>query len=220
MFDDWVIKCFVNKPIPSNTFVVYDRNTKYGLVVDPGTEDCDELLRFCFIEGIILEYIILTHEHLDHVWGTNRIKNTFGAKIVCSELCANKIAKPQNIYNLLYYNTDTMFCVPEVDVLLEEIDYKLKWNQLQLFFFKTLGHSDCSVCFSINNSLFTGDTVMKGYKPYIKSRHGGTISDFRKSINLIFDSFSQSDTIVYPGHGDMFVLKEVYDQYQDFFANK
>lgn len=210
------IEKIINKPVPSNTYIIYDTEVDKCLVVDPGTEDCSELLKFVSDKNIQPEFIILTHEHFDHVWGCNTLRDKFGTKIICSKICAEKIGIPQNYFNLLYNNKNEVFRIDHTDIIIEEINYEFDWNGLSFSFINTSGHSSSSICCALNDCLFTGDTIMKGYKPFIKQRHEGSIEELKTSLNFIFNSFRSQEIKVYPGHGECFLLNEVRSQYEEY----
>lgn len=205
---------FINHPVPSNTYVFYDE-TKGNecIIVDPGSKDSSDLVKFLESSDLYPKYIILTHEHFDHVWGTNTIKEKFGSHVVCSKVCAEKIGKPLKYFNLVYYNDDAIFQIKDVDIIIDNFDYQLSWNGLSIKFLYTPGHSSSSMCIFFDGILFSGDTLIRGEKPVIKKRYEGSLAEFKKSIRLIFYTF-KPDTVVYSGHGDKFNLEEVKDQYK------
>jgi len=67
------------------------------------------------------------------------------------------------------------------------------------------GHSLGSICLELEGRLFTGDTIMQS-KPYINKRNGSKVLFF-ESVKMINDSYPK-DTLVYPGHGEIFLLKD------------
>ena len=74
------------------------------------------------------------------------------------------------------------------------------------------------MCISVDNILFTGDTIMFGYKPLLLKRHNASFEDFKKSVEQLFNAFSR-DTLVFPGHGSIFKLHEVKDYYISYITN-
>ena len=77
---------FVNFPIASNCFVVCDRSFGNScIVVDPGSNNNANLDVFFSSKRIIPQHIILTHEHFDHCWGVNSLKDKYAdIKLVAS----------------------------------------------------------------------------------------------------------------------------------------
>lgn len=59
-----------------NTYLVIDENTKKGFIVDPGGFD-KKLCSVVEQSGISLEYIILTHGHVDHIGGVEDYRKKF-----------------------------------------------------------------------------------------------------------------------------------------------
>lgn len=93
------IKTFVNNPLPSNCFLII--KDEHVIVVDPGSKDCSELITYIKSKKFIVDYIILTHDHFDHVWGADKLRGEFDAPIVCSGICKNKLSTPRIIS--IYY---------------------------------------------------------------------------------------------------------------------
>jgi hydroxyacylglutathione hydrolase len=201
------VERFVNELMSSNCFVVSVPDSDRCIVIDPGTENCIELTAYLDANGLTPDYIILTHEHTDHTWGCNTLIDRYDAKVLCSEACKKALPKEGRNYFLFYYDDlNYVYSVKRVDHVLEELQYALSWNGLSLRFLETPGHSDGSVCLSIGNALFTGDTIMQ-CKPYVHKKRG-SMEKYKASVELILNSFDRDVTTVYPGHGAIFILKE------------
>lgn len=201
------VERFVNELMSSNCFVVSVADSTRCIVIDPGTENCIELSTYLDAYGLTPDYLILTHEHTDHTWGCNTLIDRYDAKVVCSEACKLALPKEGRNYFLFYYDDlNYTYAVKRVDNMLEELNYMLSWNGLTLKFIATPGHSDGSVCLSIGNALFTGDTIMQ-YKPYVHKKWG-SMEQFKASVELIMSSFDAKLTTVYPGHGETFILSD------------
>lgn len=156
--------------------------------------------------AIFPEYIILTHEHTDHTWGCNTLLDKYNSKIVCSRFCRDALPKEGRAYFQFYYDDSNYeYAVKKVDILIEDINCVLKWNEYDIYFIPTPGHSDGSVCFSIDDNLFTGDTLMQ-YKPFIPKKKGSS-EKLQDSIESILNKYPLT-TVVYPGHGDSFLLSK------------
>ena len=95
--------------------------------------------------------------------------------------------------------------LPLPNIIIDENIHKFLWNNIEIQIIKTPGHSPCSVCIGINNGiLFTGDSLLKNYKPVTKLPDSDK-SQYINSIKQIINRFSP-DTIIYPGHGESFIL--------------
>ena len=68
-------------PFQQNCTVLFDDETKRGVVVDPGG-DVDVICSVVEENGITLEAIWLTHGHLDHAGGAKELKERLGLEII------------------------------------------------------------------------------------------------------------------------------------------
>lgn len=201
-----LVKKIVNRPVPSNSYVLYRGSTSSCVVVDPGTMDCQELILFMNKSRLNPEYIVLTHEHFDHIWGVNKLKETFGCQTVCSKICSGNISDKKK--NLSVFYDQVGFRTSAADVILEDIGYSLAWNDTELKFFDTKGHTDGSVCMRVDGKLFTGDSIIKNNKTVVKLP-GGSKEKLRKSLESLLPQFDHQNIGVYSGHGEDFLLSEV-----------
>ncbi|MEX6505733.1 MBL fold metallo-hydrolase [Jiella sp. M17.18] len=64
-----------------NCCILYDREAKRGVVVDPGG-DVDRIMAAIDRAGVTIEAIWLTHGHLDHAGGAMELKSRLGVDIV------------------------------------------------------------------------------------------------------------------------------------------
>ena len=156
----------------------------------------------------MLDYIILTHEHTDHNWGVNSLREHFpDCKLVCSEQCNKYVKKTNRAYFLLYYDDpDYRYEIAPADILICNQEDAISWNGHDIQFILTPGHSYGSMCIDIDGMLFTGDTIMP-FKPYFNGRDSNQ-EDWKVSIEIINATYSE-DSVIYPGHGDSFKLKEL-----------
>jgi hydroxyacylglutathione hydrolase len=77
------IKTFTFNPFYENTFVVYD-DSKKAAIIDPGCYDLHEqkeLIDFISNEGLIVDKLVNTHAHIDHVLGNAFVKRQFGVEL-------------------------------------------------------------------------------------------------------------------------------------------
>lgn len=186
------------------------------MVIDPGSKEQSNVRDYIHAYSLALDYIILTHEHFDHCWGVNSLLEEFPAKTVATKLCAEWVQTPMNYFNQLYYNSDEMYSIKQIDILVDDINGKLMWGDVPVVFVKTPGHTDKGMCIEIGDCLFTGDTLLLRTKPFLKKRYGSSKSELEKSINYIYRSFP-GDTKVFPGHGDSFFLKDALSFYVEYF---
>lgn len=201
------VQRFVNQLMSSNCFVVYDDETDRALIVDPGSEKSEREIAFIEENRLHPDYIILTHEHTDHNWGVNSLKDKYPPiKLVCSELC-DKLVKKTNRIFFSFYNDDPdyIYTIAPADVIIRSDEDVLLWNGKTIHFVITPGHSKASMCIDIGGKLFTGDTIMP-YPRYLNKKDGNEF-DWVKSINNILLKYS-ARTEIFPGHGDDMLLMD------------
>lgn len=209
---------FVNEPVPSNTYILVNNEKSECVVVDPGSKNPTDIISFICGRKLALKYVILSHEHFDHCWGVNCLQEKFSPVVVTTKSCAEWLSVPMNYFNKLYYNSEESYSV-KIDICVENIGWELKWNNVLITFQPAKGHTDKGMCVFIGNSVFTGDTLLLNTCPFIKKRYGGDIYDLYHTIKNIFDDFS-GNTVVYPGHGIPFLLKQAKPFYYNYFKQR
>lgn len=68
-------------PFQQNCTVLFDTDTKEGVVVDPGG-DVEVILQVLEENGIDVKAIWLTHGHIDHAGGAHELREALGVKVV------------------------------------------------------------------------------------------------------------------------------------------
>lgn len=137
------------------------------LVVDPG--DAGPVIDY--LKGRNLDYIILTHKHMDHVGGVDELKIKYGPKVYGP----NETSE---------YNDVTLRDGDVFDLLGE--DFKV---------ISTGGHTEDHISYLVDGNLFCGDALFLAgcgrvfTKDYKKAYEG-----LKKLKNLA------DDTVVYPAH--------------------
>lgn len=216
LYNKLEVVSFLNKPVASNTYLVVDTQSNACIVIDPGSKDENDLICYIKDNNYKLDYIVLTHEHFDHCWGVNNLLKYFNALVVASKECANWVTTPMNYFNQLYYDSSEYYSVAKVDIFVEDVNMSLFWNNIKISFIDAKGHTNKSICIYINDWLFTGDTMIYDTNPVLKKRYGASIKDLFCTISNIF-KFFDSNTVVYPGHGQSFILKNAYSFYKSYF---
>jgi hydroxyacylglutathione hydrolase len=92
------VKSFVFSPLYENTYVLYDE-TQEAVVVDPGCltqSEKEELKTFIDEQKLLVKAVLLTHAHLDHVFGVAYVKRIFGVKAHMHRLEIPILAEVEN----------------------------------------------------------------------------------------------------------------------------
>lgn len=198
------IQPLINTPVPSNCFVLYDKMLGDNcIIVDPGGKTVNEIIRFLERESLNPEYIILTHEHFDHCWGVNELVERYGIPIVCSAVCAECIKYEKRNCSVFYDNKER-FVITSDTISVETLNYVLPFGDTEIHFFETPGHTNASICFTIGQSLFTGDTLIKDLRTVTKLPTG-SVEKLQETKKLL-QNMQGKGYMVYPGHGVIFEL--------------
>jgi len=171
----------INRPHPSNGYFLILRDAKVGAFVDPAGQPSSIIERFKEA-NIQLQYILLTHKHLDHTDAFAQVQKVFPtARPVIHELDAPEAG----------VNTHDAIAIRDGD--------RLPFGDSEIAMGYTPGHTDGSSCFIYKGSIFTGDTLFAGSIGRSFGPHFG-YDELRNSIRTKILSLPE-DTVVLPGHG-------------------
>ena len=180
--------------------------TAEAVVIDPGNPILDPVLtRLANQKVDKVPYVILTHEHFDHIAGTEQLRKRFGSKLVCSQACATAIRNPKGNMSF-YHDGQGMACGP-ADWICERHGLELQWAAGLIRLVPTPGHSPGGICVAIGDYLFTGDTLL-GNQRTPTHLPGGDKCALKESLAQLFREFAP-ETVVYPGHGAPFRLGDI-----------
>ena len=212
---------FESEYLGTNMYLTFSDDE--ALIVDPHfDETADNLLRERNVKKIT---VFLTHEHPDHTSGLPWLKNNFDTEIICQKQCSDSIAVERN--NRPYLITFVLAQKDEENGthLLEKFeseyrsfsavadtifndDFSYDWHGIRFYFRHTPGHSKGGCCITVNDeAVFTGDCLIFD-TPVITRFPGGDQKEYELSTKPYLDSFPD-ETIVFPGHGKTFKMKEV-----------
>lgn len=189
----------INNPIDSNCFVVYHAGDRSCIIIDPGSENDATLIAFLEKESLIPKYILLTHEHFDHILGVNTLKEKYDPIVVCSESCAKSIKDPKK--NLSVFYNQKEYKVNSVDIILHNKNETFNFNGINIRFYETPGHSEGSIVIEILNHLFVGDLLIRNSKTVTKLP-GGNKSSLITSVQLVEQLSKNNSKVIHSGHGE------------------
>lgn len=179
-----------------NTYLVIDENTKKGFIVDPGGFD-KKLCSVVEQSGISLEYIILTHGHVDHIGGVEDYRKKFPQiKVIAAKAELEMLKNPDfNMSNMMGMSPVSL--VPDITVVEGDC---ISVGDIDIRFVMTPGHSPGGMCIIIDKEkvVFSGDTLFA--QSIGRTDFPGC--SFEKLINSIKERLFvlDDDTVVYPGH--------------------
>lgn len=193
------IKKFTFNGFQENTFVLYDE-TKEAILIDPGNNsevEDEELVDFLESNNLDLKKVVLTHAHLDHVFGLSFIESKYHLKALLhpgEETVLEQAINVAKMYGVPFRGQ------PKAGGFLTENDQLTFGNQTFEILF-TPGHSPASICFyhEVEKIVIGGDVL------FLQSigRTDLPGGDFDTLINSIKTQLFTlpDDVTVYPGHG-------------------
>ncbi len=175
-------------------FLVNDKNQ--AVVIDSG-ENYKKIKQVSEKFGFEVKAVLLTHAHFDHSGNAKKLQDD-GAKIYISKIDAKKLLNDDN----LSVDFGRKFEYLTADYTFEDGDV-LNVCDITIKVIATPGHTDGSVCFMVENSLFTGDTLFFGSVGRTDFKSGNR-EEMVKSIKKLFNL--EGDYTVYPGHDEFTTL--------------
>lgn len=181
-------------PLSVNCFIVACSKTNKAAVVDPGDE-ADQIMDRLSKGDYTLEYILLTHGHVDHVAGVDALKRHTDATVLMNKddlfLFDNLQAQA-----MMFGLPDPGH--PQIDRFLNAGD-TLPLGEENIAVMTTPGHSPGSVTYMIEGNLFVGDLIFAGSIGRT-DLPGGNYETLIHSVNE--NIFTKPDEmIIHPGHG-------------------
>ncbi len=183
-------------PLQCNCSILGDEESREAIVVDPG----DEIARIVEIldrHHLTVKQILITHAHIDHIAGAQRLKRLTGAPILYNE---NDLP----LVRMMDVQAGWLgMATPEVlppDDLLQD-GKRIAITNLTGSILHTPGHTQGSVCLYVpdHSLLIAGDTLFAGSIGRTDLPGGDT----RQILRSIHDRLLAlpDEVVVVPGHG-------------------
>ena len=177
----------------ANCYILKDEESGEALVVDPGCYN-KRLEAMLKNEGITsLRYILLTHGHFDHISGVGDLQNSFGGKVVIrleDAPCLHN--RDESLASKFHFSQNEA----KADIVLDGGE-ELPFGKYKIKVLYTPGHTKGSVCYTVDDIMFSGDTLFKdtvGRTDF----PGGSYDEMMDSMKKL--AAHESDFTVYPGH--------------------
>ena len=179
----------------SNCYILSDNGE--AVVIDPSAPAIS-IMRALSKGGLTLKAILLTHGHFDHMLGLSQLRaanpdvpvmiHANDAELLIDgekNASAPLLGKPAE-----FAAADKLFIAGDT----------LRIGRKTITVIHTPGHTRGSVCYRVDNLLFTGDTIMEnGYGRY--DLYSGDGEKLRTTL-LRLKVFSEKENcVIYPGHG-------------------
>jgi len=183
-----------------NCSILGDEASRTAIVVDPG-DNIEQILSILEHHHLRVEYIVITHAHVDHIGGAKKLKDLTGAPVYLNE-------SDLEIYGMIGEQARWIGIPPpektSIDVLLRDGDV-IECGKITATVMHTPGHTQGSVCLSIpdgaQHKLLAGDTLFRDSIGRT-DLPGGNYPQIIRSIHEKLLPLDDA-TIVVPGHGPL-----------------
>lgn len=181
----------------ANSFIAAENNE--CIIIDMNTN----VLPYITDNKLNPKYLFLTHEHFDHIKGTAELKNRYNdMQIISSKITSDLIINSKG--NMSFFLNGAGFEECAADIFIEDIN-TFQFNNHLITTYYTPGHTTGGIIIHIDNTLFTGDTVLNIKTP--TTLPNSSKKQLRESIEFIDKNFDDN-TLFYQGHGAPFLKKD------------
>lgn len=186
----------------ANCYLYACMESKRAAIIDPGAEG-KRIYRWVLEKGLKVDYILLTHGHVDHIGAVDELRELLGdVSVGIHEGDAEMLTNGRQ--NLSSYMGS--------ELVLKKADFHLQDGQELtigkqiLKVIATPGHSPGGVCFLSSEGLFSGDTLFAGSIGRTDFPGGSLeqLLDGAKKKLLVLPE----NTRVFPGHGEATTIGE------------
>lgn len=198
---------FTGEVFDAASYVIVENND--ALIFDAA--DSNEMIDYLNSLNVKNIMLFLTHEHFDHIFLVDKLRNLFNCNVISSYECSCRIQSSKSnlssIADVLISMNDhsggsafiTGFSVSAADETFES-KCTFEWHKHIIESHCLCGHSLGSACYILDKSiLFSGDELLS--IPVITRLPGGNTKKFRKDDMMVFERIKNNISRVFPGHG-------------------
>jgi hydroxyacylglutathione hydrolase len=197
------VEKIINKPVDSNTYILSGIECKDCLIIDPGDPDISKLINYFSVINKTPVAILLTHEHFDHIYGVNELLKLYPEiKIYGSLKTIERIQNKRKNLSLYYDQVGYEILNANFKIIIDDC---ITISAFNIKILKTIGHTDSSLSYLLEEKLFTGDFLINKTTTVTKLPSGNRLDfscSFEKFKKIIYKS------VIYPGHGEIFNFDE------------
>ena len=188
-----IVTHFFDQDTNTFSYVVSDPVTRSCAIIDCvwnldyasgslSSESADNIIDYIESQNLVLEWIIETHVHADHVSAAFYIKGVLGGKIAISE----NISKVQETFTKMFYEGSDFACDgSQFDHLFSDGEHYLI-GSLEAQAIATPGHTPACMTHLIGDAGFVGDTLFMPEAGTARADFpGGSASSLYQSIQKI-----------------------------------
>jgi len=180
----------------ANCYLYACAESKKAVIIDPGA-DGEKIYRWILEKGLKVDYILLTHGHVDHIGGVDELRDLLGNVLVGIHADDAGMLTDGKKNLSSYFGPGLV--LQSADFLLQD-GQEITIGREKLKVLTTPGHSPGGVCFLGNEGLFSGDTLFAGSIGRTDFP-GGSLEQLLQGVKDKLLTLPE-DTRVFPGHGE------------------
>ncbi|HVP06984.1 MAG TPA: MBL fold metallo-hydrolase [Candidatus Acidoferrum sp.] len=183
-------------PFEVNCYIVWNKDTRDGVIIDPGAEGA-RIAATVKSLGVKILGILLTHGHVDHIGAVTELKELYRVGLWTGDGEETLLLDP--IANASAFLDEPVTTPPPDHKLIDEDVVSL--GGIRLAVLSTPGHTKAGVCYleESDGLLFCGDTLFMGSIGRTDLLGGSTevlLESIHSKILTLPDGI-----VCYPGHG-------------------
>jgi glyoxylase-like metal-dependent hydrolase (beta-lactamase superfamily II) len=189
------IKCFFDKDTNNATYLAYEVGTRACAIIDPllefdpaagvvSTRSADQIINYVKAEGLIVQWLLETHVHADHLTASYYLKEKLGGKIGIS----SGVVEVQKTFGAIY-NLGNKFLPDgsQFDMLFAD-NNKFSIGNIETRVIHTPGHTPACATYVMEDCAFTGDTFFMPDSGTARCDFpGGSAARLYKSLQKILE---------------------------------
>lgn len=191
------VSYIVNSVYSSRTYVLSQEGNPYVWLVDCG--DVPPLIDYLSSLGddlFIVEGVLLTHAHYDHIYGLPKLTELFTSlKVYTNDIGKKALANER--LNFSKYHEDPINYLSENVVICGDGDEIELFDGVRAVVHDTPGHNPACLTYEVGDYLFTGDSYIPGIK-VVTNLPGGDKALAAESLEKILKL--AEGKILCPGH--------------------
>ena len=180
----------------ANCYLYACMESKKAVIIDPGA-DGKKIHRWVLEKELTIEYILLTHGHVDHIGAVDELRGLLGTVSVGIHAADAEMLTDGKKNLSSYLGAEVV--LQGADFLLQD-GQEITIGNEKIKVISTPGHSPGCVCFLSNEGLFSGDTLFAGSIGRTDFP-GVSLPQLLKGVKEKLMILSD-DTRVLPGHGE------------------
>ncbi|MGE4014472.1 MAG: MBL fold metallo-hydrolase, partial [Alphaproteobacteria bacterium] len=187
------VKTFFHTPTFTASHLVYDPASKYAAIIDSAldfdvksgrtrTKSADEIIAFVRENKLVVDWVLETHVHADHLTAAPHLKAQLGGKTGIGR----RVVEVQGTFARIYNTIDVKTDGSQFDHLFSDGE-TFSLGGVQARVMHTPGHTPACVTYVIGDAAFVGDTLfMPDYGTARCDFPGGDAAQLYRSIQKMF----------------------------------